>query len=147
MKRSFALKVQRQTHKWTHRNQNTNFPLHTKGVNVKCCFYLIIINLKDYLTWQAADEVLISSLMFPLSPSLTSSSVFLLLFSFQNVFVTHFLTFRNCRFHFCPCLSFYLFQSVVAFTYRKCAVQTSLFATWLCVCISVCLSHHWSATH
>lgn len=78
--KSITSKVHTQTHKWTntHRNtqkdtKNTNFPLLTKGVNVKCCFYLMIRKLKDYLTWQTADEALICSLMFPPSPSITSS--------------------------------------------------------------------------
>lgn len=38
--------------------------LCSEGVNVKRCFYLMIIHLKDWLTCQAAEGGLISSLMF-----------------------------------------------------------------------------------
>lgn len=126
-------KVRDKRHKWTHRN--TNFPLHAKGVNVKRCFYLIIINLKDYSTWQTADEVFISSLMFPLSPSLTSSSVFLLLFSFQNVLVTHFLTFRNCWF-----LSVSLFSSVSKCCGLHLQERCSTYKSYKTMCVRKCMS-------
>lgn len=36
----------------------------SEGVNVKRCFYLMIIHLKDWLTCQTAEGGLISSLMF-----------------------------------------------------------------------------------
>lgn len=49
-------------------------PPHSEGVNVKRCFYLMIIHLKDWLTCQTAEGGLISSLMFR-PPAWNSSSL------------------------------------------------------------------------
>lgn len=95
--------------------QKQKISLHIKGVNVKCCFYLIIGTLKGYLTWQTADEALICSLMFPPSPSITSSSVSLSLPQIFFVVNVNFLfDLRNDR--FCS-VSFFLllFLFVVSF--------------------------------
>lgn len=56
---------------WRHALYLTT-PPRSEGVNVKRCFYLMIIHLKDWLTCQTAEGGLISSLMF--RPSTRNSS-------------------------------------------------------------------------